>query len=157
MAATPAPMRWRKGRRTPPHLTTCDQCVKLAGLRDAMYKTRSFYQKVAWSKNAKKPDVCVSLDDILQICNSYQPHYHVLYVHFIAVYSLEMKQIVFIRDGDTMLMDSNYHDILHLIINDSHNQGAARVVRCSCGENHKADGKEGVRKLRSGSVKKQCK
>jgi hypothetical protein len=35
------------------------------GFRDAMYETRSFYQEVAWSKKAKKPDVCVSLDNIL--------------------------------------------------------------------------------------------
>jgi hypothetical protein len=78
-------------------------------------------------------------------------------VHFLAAYLVEMERVMFSRGGDAMLMGSNYHNILCLTIDSSYNQGAARVVRCSCGENHKADGKEGVRKLRSGSVKKQCK
>lgn len=84
--------------------TTCDAYLKLAGFKDAVYETRSFYQEVAWSENANKPDVCMSLDDILQICHSYRPHYHEPYVHFPAAYLKEMKRIVFIGGGDAMLL-----------------------------------------------------
>ena len=63
-----------EGEEKPP--TTCDSYLKLAGFKDAVYESKSFYQEVAWSENANKPDVCLSLDDILQICASYRPHYH---------------------------------------------------------------------------------
>lgn len=46
----------------------------------------------------------MSLDDILQICHSYRPHYHEPYVHFPAAYLKEMKRIVFIGGGDAMLL-----------------------------------------------------
>jgi len=91
-----------EGEEKPP--TTCDSYLKLAGFKDAVYETRSFYQEVAWSENANKPDVCMSLDDILQICHSYRPHYHEPYVHFPAAYLQEMKRIVFIGGGDAMLL-----------------------------------------------------
>lgn len=94
--------RMEEGEEKPP--TTCDSYLKLAGFKDAVYETRSFFQEVAWSENANKPDVCMSLDDILQICHSYRPHYHEPYVHFPAAYLKEMKRIVFIGGGDAMLL-----------------------------------------------------
>ncbi|KAL3786835.1 hypothetical protein ACHAW5_003136 [Stephanodiscus triporus] len=94
--------RMEDGEEKPP--TTCESYLKLTGFKDAVYETRSFYQEVAWSENANKPDVCMSLDDILQICHSYRPHYHEPYVHFPAAYLKEMKRIVFIGGGDAMLL-----------------------------------------------------
>mmetsp|Transcript_19521 Transcript_19521/g.35395 ORF Transcript_19521/g.35395 Transcript_19521/m.35395 type:complete len:986 (-) Transcript_19521:61-3018(-) len=91
-----------EGEDKPP--TTCESYLKLAGFRDAVYETKSFYQEVAWTENANKPDVCMSLDDILQICHSYRPHYHEPYVHFPAAYLKDMKRIVFIGGGDAMLL-----------------------------------------------------
>lgn len=91
-----------EGEDKPP--TTCESYLKLAGFKDAVYETRSYYQEVAWSENANKPDVCMSLDDILQICHSYRPHYHEPYVHFPAAYLKEMKRIIFIGGGDAMLL-----------------------------------------------------
>jgi len=89
--------RLEEGEEKPP--TTCESYLKLVGFKDAVYETRSFYQEVAWSENANKPDVCMSLDDILQICHSYRPHYHEPYVHFPAAYLKEIKRIVFIGGG----------------------------------------------------------
>ena len=94
--------KMEEGEEKPP--TTCETYLKLAGFKDAVYETRSYYQEVAWSENANKPDVCMSLDDILQICHSYRPHYHEPYVHFPAAYLKEMKRIVFIGGGDAMLL-----------------------------------------------------
>ena len=39
------------GREAPP--TACDQYLKLAGFKDAVYETRLFYREVAWSKANK--------------------------------------------------------------------------------------------------------
>ncbi|KAL7536610.1 hypothetical protein ACHAXR_007280 [Thalassiosira sp. AJA248-18] len=101
-SGNPNAHKLEEGEEKPP--TTCDTYLKLAGFKDAVYETRSFFQEVAWSENANKPDVCMSLDDILQICHSYRPHYHEPYVHFPAAYLKEMKRIVFIGGGDAMLL-----------------------------------------------------
>ncbi|KAL9190635.1 hypothetical protein ACHAXT_000341 [Thalassiosira profunda] len=101
-SGNPHAHKMEEGEEKPP--TTCETYLKLAGFKDAVYETRSFYQEVAWSENANKPDVCMSLDDILQICHSYRPHYHEPYVHFPAAYLKEMKRIVFIGGGDAMLL-----------------------------------------------------
>ncbi|KAL3826441.1 hypothetical protein ACHAXA_011250 [Cyclostephanos tholiformis] len=101
-SGNPNAHRVEDGEEKPP--TTCDSYLKLVGFKDATYETRSFYQEVAWSENANKPDVCMSLDDILQICHSYRPHYHEPYVHFPAAYLKDMKRIVFIGGGDAMLL-----------------------------------------------------
>lgn len=101
-SGNPNAHQMEEGEEKPP--TTCESYLKLAGFKDAVYETRSFYQEVAWSENANKPDVCMSLDDILQICHSYRPHYHEPYVHFPAAYLKEMKRIVFIGGGDAMLL-----------------------------------------------------
>ncbi|KAL7544840.1 hypothetical protein ACHAWF_008200 [Thalassiosira exigua] len=90
------------GEEKPP--VTCDTYLELPGFSQGVYETRSFYQEVSWSENVNKPDVCMSLDNILQICNSYRPHYHEPYVHFPAAYLKEMKRIVFIGGGDAMLL-----------------------------------------------------
>lgn len=94
--------KMEEGEEKPP--TTCESYLKLTGFKDAVYETKSYYQDVAWSENANKPDVCMSLDDILQICHSYRPHYHEPYVHFPAAYLKEMKRIIFIGGGDAMLL-----------------------------------------------------
>lgn len=93
-SGNPNAHKMEEGEEKPP--TTCDSYLKLSGFKDAVAESRSFYQEVAWSENPNKPDVCMSLDDILQICHSYRPHYHEPYVHFPAAYLKEMKRIVFI-------------------------------------------------------------
>ena len=101
-SGNPNAHRLEEGEEKPP--TTCESYLKLVGFKDAVYETRSFYQEVAWSENANKPDVCMSLDDILQICHSYRPHYHEPYLHFPAAYLKDMKRIIFIGGGDAMLL-----------------------------------------------------
>lgn len=101
-SGNPNAHKMEEGEEKPP--TTCDSYLKLEGFKDAVYESRSFYQEVAWSENPNKPDVCMSLDNILQICHSYRPHYHEPYVHFPAAYMKEMKRIAFIGGGDSMLL-----------------------------------------------------
>ena len=68
---------------------------------------------MAWSKNANKLGAYLSLNDILQIYNSYRLHYHETYVDFLAAYLSEMKQLVFIRGGNATLIHKvlKYPDI----------------------------------------------
>lgn len=101
-SGNPNAHKLEEGEEKPP--TTCDSYLKLTGFKDAVYESKSFYQEVAWSENPNKPDVCMSLDDILQICHSYRPHYHEPYVHFPAAYMKEMKRVAFIGGGDAMLL-----------------------------------------------------
>jgi len=101
-SGNPNAHKLEEGEEKPP--TTCEHYLKLEGFNDAVYESKSFYQEVAWSENPNKPDVCMSLDDILQICHSYRPHYHEPYVHFPAAYMKEMKRVVFIGGGDSMLL-----------------------------------------------------
>ena len=101
-STNPNAHRMEEGEEKPP--TTCETYLKLDGFKDAVYETKSFYQEVAWSENANKPDVCMSLDDILQICDSYRPHYHEPFVHFPAAYMNDFKRVVFVGGGDSMLL-----------------------------------------------------
>lgn len=84
--------------------TTCGSYIDLGGYTDAVFESKSFFQAVAWTEHPGKPDTCLSLDDVLQICHSYRPHYHEPYIHFPAAYLKEMKRIVFIGGGDSMLL-----------------------------------------------------
>jgi len=83
---------------------TCGSYIDLEGYTDAVFESKSFFQAVAWTEHPGKPDTCLSLDDVLQICHSYRPHYHEPYIHFPAAYLNEMKRIVFIGGGDSMLL-----------------------------------------------------
>jgi len=84
--------------------TTCGSYIDLDGYTDAVFESKSFFQAVAWTEHPGKPDTCLSLDDVLQICHSYRPHYHEPYIHFPAAYLNEMKRVVFIGGGDSMLL-----------------------------------------------------
>ena len=88
--------------------TTCGSYIDLDGYTDAVFESKSFFQAVAWTEHPQKypgkSDTCLSLDDVLQICHSYRPGYHEPYIHFPAAYLKEMKRIVFIGGGDSMLL-----------------------------------------------------
>ena len=52
--------------------------------------------------------MCLSLDDVIQICSSYRPHYHEMAVHNTARFLDEVKRVVWVGGGDSMLL----HEIL---------------------------------------------
>mmetsp|Transcript_13035 Transcript_13035/g.28293 ORF Transcript_13035/g.28293 Transcript_13035/m.28293 type:complete len:1007 (+) Transcript_13035:82-3102(+) len=73
----------------------------------------SLYQKVIFEENLKKEDKCLRLDNTLQQCSSYRPHYHEPFVHLSAAYLNEgymsgVRRVVFVGGGDSMLL----HEIL---------------------------------------------
>jgi spermidine synthase/S-adenosylmethionine/arginine decarboxylase-like enzyme len=68
----------------------------------------STFQNLTIMEEANINDKCLDLDDIVQICASYRPHYHEPFVHFPASYLKDIKRVAFIGGGDSMLL----HEIL---------------------------------------------
>jgi hypothetical protein len=83
---------------------------ELVDFRDyQLYEIRqSNYQTMEWQKRSEDDDTCLHLDDMLQICSSYRPHYHEFFVHFPAQYVDSVKRVIFLGSGDSMLL----HEIL---------------------------------------------
>ena len=76
-------------------------------------KERSLYQMVTFEENLAEGDKCLRLDNTLQQCSSYRPHYHEPFVHQSAAYLNKnmlsgVKRVVFVGGGDSMLL----HEIL---------------------------------------------
>mmetsp|Transcript_12205 Transcript_12205/g.25735 ORF Transcript_12205/g.25735 Transcript_12205/m.25735 type:complete len:1004 (+) Transcript_12205:119-3130(+) len=74
---------------------------------------KSLYQTVIFEENLIKEDKCLRLDETLQQCSSYRPHYHEPFVHYSASYLNKdlmsgVKRVVFVGGGDSMLL----HEIL---------------------------------------------
>ena len=70
----------------------------------------SQYQSIKYLTNDQMdpPDTCFMLDRTWQQCTSYRPHYHEMAVHYTARYLDEVKRVLFVGGGDSMLL----HDIL---------------------------------------------
>ena len=68
----------------------------------------SYYQTMKWQHRPEDEDMCLHLDDMLQICSSYRPHYHEFFVHYPARYMESVKRVIFLGSGDAMLL----HEIL---------------------------------------------
>jgi spermidine synthase len=73
----------------------------------------SLYQKIIFEENLKAGDKCLRLDNTLQQCSSYRPHYHEPFVHPSASYlnagmMSGVKLVVFVGGGDSMLL----HEVL---------------------------------------------
>lgn len=71
-------------------------------------KRKSHYQKLYFLKDPKNENVCFDIGDIIQICGSYRPHYHEMVVHYAARFVENVKRVVFVGGGDSMLL----HDVL---------------------------------------------
>ena len=56
----------------------------------------------------KSLDTCFELDTTVQICGSYRPHYHEMVVHYTAKFLKEVKRVLWVGGGDSMLL----HEIM---------------------------------------------
>lgn len=68
----------------------------------------SAYQKIGTFQNPATKDTCFDLDNTVQICGSYRPHYHEMVVHYTARFIPVIKRVLFVGGGDSMLL----HEIL---------------------------------------------
>ena len=69
---------------------------------------QSEYQRIQFIQDPKNKDTCFSLDDTVQICGSYRAHYHEMVVHHTAQYLDEIKRVIWVGGGDSMLL----HEII---------------------------------------------
>jgi len=81
-------------------------------------KIQSQYQKISFEHNPKDNDVCFDLDGIVQICADYRPHYHEMMVHYTARYLTDIKRILWVGGGDSMLLYEflKYYPTLEFVI-----------------------------------------
>eukprot|EP00527_Entomoneis_sp_CCMP2396_P009368 CAMPEP_0198138924 /NCGR_PEP_ID=MMETSP1443-20131203/2291_1 /TAXON_ID=186043 /ORGANISM="Entomoneis sp., Strain CCMP2396" /LENGTH=1220 /DNA_ID=CAMNT_0043800881 /DNA_START=48 /DNA_END=3710 /DNA_ORIENTATION=- len=90
-------------------ITTCDRGVSLDYTTyEIIDNVESHYQLQEWIKDPVSSNVCFDLDDIYQQCTSYRPHYHEVFVHYTARFLPEIKRVLWVGGGDSMLL----HEIL---------------------------------------------
>jgi spermidine synthase/S-adenosylmethionine/arginine decarboxylase-like enzyme len=65
---------------------------------------KTHYQVLNFAARESDGDLCLDLEDILQICSCYRPHYHEFSAHFAARFVENVKRIVFVGGGDSMLL-----------------------------------------------------
>lgn len=67
---------------------------------------KSQYQTITFTRTSKYGDLCMDLDEVIQICTSYRPHYHEYMVHQIAKFLPlnSIKRVLFVGGGDSMLL-----------------------------------------------------
>ena len=75
-------------------------------------------KRIDYIKDPDTRDVCFHLDDVLQICGSYRAHYHEMVVHYTARHFDEVKRVVFVGGGDSMLLHEivKYKPSLELVV-----------------------------------------
>jgi spermidine synthase/S-adenosylmethionine/arginine decarboxylase-like enzyme len=66
------------------------------------------YQKLTFLSRGRDRDLCMNIENTLQICSNYRPHYHEFFVHFPARYMEKVERVIFIGGGDSMLL----HEVL---------------------------------------------
>lgn len=69
---------------------------------------QSPYQEIVFFINPENEDMCLELDNIVQICESYRPHYHEMVVHYTARFLDNIKRVLWVGGGDSMLL----HEVL---------------------------------------------
>ncbi|KAL3925821.1 MAG: hypothetical protein SGILL_000137 [Bacillariaceae sp.] len=87
------------------NLYTCDttDAFEQVGFKN-LERVQSAYQLVKFKEKEETDDVCMNLDKIIQICANYRPHYHEYITHYAGRYVEDVKRIIFIGGGDSMLL-----------------------------------------------------
>lgn len=88
---------------------TCNnrQIMRFAN-HDQVEWIETHYQDLNFMEKKDSDDMCMDLDNIVQICDNYRPQYHEYSTHGAAKYVKDVRRIIFIGGGDAMLL----HEIL---------------------------------------------
>ncbi|KAL3921607.1 MAG: hypothetical protein SGILL_002662, partial [Bacillariaceae sp.] len=70
----------------------------------ALEHLKTHYQVLNFAARESDGDLCLDLEDTLQICSCYRPHYHEYSAHFAGRFVDDVKRIIFIGGGDSMLL-----------------------------------------------------
>ena len=89
---------------------TCDIQAQFQIFNDGPFELidefKSQYQQINFLMNHDDLDTCMDLDDTIQICDAYRPHYHEYAVHqtvrFLPPHST--RRVLFVGGGDSMLL-----------------------------------------------------
>jgi spermidine synthase/S-adenosylmethionine/arginine decarboxylase-like enzyme len=69
---------------------------------------KTHYQQLNFAFSTEDGDICMDLEDTVQICSSYRPHYHEFSSHFAGRFVDDVKNVVFVGGGDSMML----HEVL---------------------------------------------
>jgi len=69
---------------------------------------KTHYQELNFAFRQEDGDICMDLEDTVQICSSYRPHYHEFSSHFAARFVDNIKRVLFVGGGDSMML----HEVL---------------------------------------------
>ena len=69
---------------------------------------KTHYQVLNFAFREEDGDICMDLEDTVQICSTYRPHYHEFSSHFAARFVDNIKRVVFVGGGDSMML----HEVL---------------------------------------------
>ena len=84
---------------------------------DVVYSEKTNYQTLNFAIHPEDKDVCMDLDDIVQICSNYRPQYHEFSMHGAAKFLDSIKRVIFIGGGDSMLLhEALKYDDLELVV-----------------------------------------
>lgn len=71
---------------------------------DPLEFTKTAYQSMTFVQKTSTDNVCMDLDNIVQICANYRPQYHEYVTHVAARFVKTVKRVIFIGGGDSMLL-----------------------------------------------------
>jgi hypothetical protein len=71
---------------------------------DAIDSLKTNYQMLNFVIQPSEDDICMRLDNVVQICSNYRPQYHEYAVHAAARYVDTVRRVIFIGGGDSMLL-----------------------------------------------------
>jgi len=67
-------------------------------------EVKTTYQTINTMHHPTTKETCFDLDDTVQQCTGYRPHYHEMMVHYATRYLQEIKRVLFVGGGDSMLL-----------------------------------------------------
>jgi spermidine synthase/S-adenosylmethionine/arginine decarboxylase-like enzyme len=70
----------------------------------SLEQLKTHYQVLNFAAREIDGDLCLDLEDTLQICSCYRPHYHEYSAHFASRFVEDVRRIIFIGGGDSMLL-----------------------------------------------------
>ncbi|KAG7368315.1 spermidine synthase [Nitzschia inconspicua] len=85
--------------------STCDnrEIMKFTDFDDLEY-VKTYYQEMTFTEKPSTDDICMDLDNIVQICSNYRPQYHEYVSHAAARFVKDVRRVIFIGGGDSMLL-----------------------------------------------------
>ncbi|CAJ1961982.1 unnamed protein product [Cylindrotheca closterium] len=84
---------------------TCDnsEWMEFVGY-ETLEDIQTSYQHALFNRHNETGDVCMDIDEIVQICSSYRPQYHEYSANYAARFLDSVKRVLFVGGGDSMLL-----------------------------------------------------